>query len=325
MREVVGHPGAVAMVAHDERFLYLVRQPREAVGEDDLLELPAGKLDVPGESPVECAKRELAEEVGKAASQWRELKRFYTSPGFAEEEVTVFLATELQDAEAESDEDERLEVVAWPLEDLDRAIEECRDAKSLIGLLLFKELRRAGAIAGLHRLQGKGAKGRIEQAGMAIAIEQAKSARTRVEARFEALVLDFLAHLEFERGLARNTLTAYRTDLLQYGAFLAERDRGATEAERADVADFLADLATGERTPRLLAGDDQPQGRLPAVLLPAPAARGADRRRPDRDAGAAAQEPQAPPRARLRRGEAAAGERRRIATRSHFATARCSR
>src|SRR4249920_2745488 len=80
VREVIGHPGAVAMVAHDERFLYLVRQPREAVGEDALLELPAGKLDQPGESPIECAKRELAEEVGKAASQWRELKRFYTSP-----------------------------------------------------------------------------------------------------------------------------------------------------------------------------------------------------------------------------------------------------
>ena len=51
VREVVGHPGAVAMAAHDERFLYLVRQPREAVGEDALLELPAGKLDVPGEAP----------------------------------------------------------------------------------------------------------------------------------------------------------------------------------------------------------------------------------------------------------------------------------
>jgi 8-oxo-dGTP pyrophosphatase MutT (NUDIX family) len=143
VREVIGHPGAVAMVAHDEHFLYLVRQPREAVGEDALLELPAGKLDVPGESPVDCAKRELAEEVGKAAAQWRELKRFYPSPGFAEEEVTVFLATELEDADAESDEEERLQVVAWPLEDLDGAIEECRDAKSLIGLLLFKELRRS--------------------------------------------------------------------------------------------------------------------------------------------------------------------------------------
>jgi 8-oxo-dGTP pyrophosphatase MutT (NUDIX family) len=112
------------------------------VCEDSLLELPAGKLDVGGESPIECARRELAEEVGKAASQWRELKRFYTSPGFAEEEVTVYLATELEDADAEADEEERLEVVAWPLEDLDGAIEECRDAKSLIGLLLFRELRR---------------------------------------------------------------------------------------------------------------------------------------------------------------------------------------
>jgi 8-oxo-dGTP pyrophosphatase MutT (NUDIX family) len=142
VREVVGHPGAVAMVVHDERFLYLVRQPREAVGEDALLELPAGKLDVPDESPIECAQRELAEEVGKAASQWRELKRFYTSPGFAEEAVTVYVATALEDAAAESDEEERLEVVAWPLEDLDGAIEECRDAKSLIGLLLFRDERR---------------------------------------------------------------------------------------------------------------------------------------------------------------------------------------
>jgi 8-oxo-dGTP pyrophosphatase MutT (NUDIX family) len=142
VREVVGHPGAVAMVAHDERFLYLVRQPREAVGEDALLELPAGKLDVPSEQPIDCAKRELAEEVGKAASQWRELKGFYTSPGFAEEKVIVYLATELEDADGESDEEERLEIVAWPLEDLDRATEECRDAKSLIGLLMFKELRR---------------------------------------------------------------------------------------------------------------------------------------------------------------------------------------
>src|SRR3954451_14920119 len=142
VREVVGHPGAVAMVAHDQRFLYLVRQPREAVGEDALLGLAAGKLDVPGESPLECAKRELAEEAGKAASEWRELKRFYTSPGFAEEEVTVYLATELEDTDAESDEEERLEVVAWPWEDVDRAIGECRDAKSLICLLLFRELHR---------------------------------------------------------------------------------------------------------------------------------------------------------------------------------------
>ena len=146
---------------------------------------------------------------------------------------------------------------------------------------------------------------------MAVAIEQAEERRSAVEARFEALVLDFLAHLEFERGLARNTLTAYRTDLLQYGTFLAERHRGATDAERARRRRLPRRPGDRQRPPRLLAGDDQPQGRLPAVLLPAPAPRGADRRRPDGGARSAEQEPQAPSRAQLRRGEAAAGERRR--------------
>ena len=139
-REIVGHPGAVAVVAHDERFIYLVRQPREAVGEEELLELPAGKLDVEGEAPLDCAKRELAEEIGKAASEWRELKRLYTSPGFAEEEVIVYLATGLEDAEGEAGEEERLEIIPWPLDELDRAIEECRDSKSLVGMLLFRAL-----------------------------------------------------------------------------------------------------------------------------------------------------------------------------------------
>jgi integrase/recombinase XerD len=91
---------------------------------------------------------------------------------------------------------------------------------------------------------------------MAVAVKP--TVEREVEARFEALVLDFLAYLEFERGLARNTLDAYRTDLLQFGAFLAPRGRGATEVERGDVADFLADLATG----RPANGDDQ--GRAPA-------------------------------------------------------------
>ena len=95
-REVVAHPGAVAVVAHDDVHIYLVRQPREAVGEEATLELPAGKLDVPGEAPLDCARRELAEEVGLQASEWTELKRFYTSPGFAEEQVTVYLATGLR-------------------------------------------------------------------------------------------------------------------------------------------------------------------------------------------------------------------------------------
>jgi integrase/recombinase XerD len=78
---------------------------------------------------------------------------------------------------------------------------------------------------------------------MAVAVQSSEQRRT--DPGFEALVLDFLAYLEFERGLARNTLDAYRTDLLQFGLFLARRDRKATEVKRADVADFLADLATG--------------------------------------------------------------------------------
>jgi len=82
--------------------------------------------------------------VGKAASRWQELKRFYTSPGFAEEEIIVYLATDLEDASAEAQEEERIEIVPWRLEDLDGAIEECRDAKSLIGLLMFRELRSNG-------------------------------------------------------------------------------------------------------------------------------------------------------------------------------------
>ncbi len=141
-RQVISHPGAVAIVAHDAETLWLVRQPREATGEAALLELPAGKLDVEGESPLECAQRELVEEIGKSAREWRELKRFYTSPGFAEEEVTVFLATGIEDAEHQPDLEERIEIVAWPLDDLDGAIEACSDSKSLIGMLLLSQSLR---------------------------------------------------------------------------------------------------------------------------------------------------------------------------------------
>jgi len=143
-REIVTHDAVVAMVAYDERSVFLVRQPREAVDEPALLEIPAGKLDVEGESPLECAQRELAEEIGKQAAEWRELKRFYTSPGFAEEEVTLFEATGLSAAkDAEPIAGERIEVVEWPLTELGGASDQCRDSKSLIGLLMLRE-RLAG-------------------------------------------------------------------------------------------------------------------------------------------------------------------------------------
>ena len=139
-REVADVDDAVTIIAHDEEAVYLVRQPREAVGEPSLLELPAGKLDVEGESPLECAKRELVEEIGRTAGEWQELKRFYPAPGFAKEEMTLFLATGLEQVtDHEPDSEERIEIVAWPLSDLDGAISGCADAKSLVGLLMLRE------------------------------------------------------------------------------------------------------------------------------------------------------------------------------------------
>ena len=137
-REVVEHPGAVAVVAHDGEFIYLVAQPREPVDEQSLLELPAGKLDEEGEEPLETGKRELAEEIGKGAHTWKHLATFYGSPGFSNEEIHLYLATDLYDQTAEVEENERIEIVKVPLSDLDSAIEQCRDSKSLIGLLWLK-------------------------------------------------------------------------------------------------------------------------------------------------------------------------------------------
>jgi 8-oxo-dGTP pyrophosphatase MutT (NUDIX family) len=141
-REIVTHPGAVAVVAHDGERLFLVRQPREAVDEQALLELPAGKLDEEGEEPLDTAKRELAEEIGKGARSWEHLTSFYTSPGFADEECHVFLATDLFDERAEADDSERIEIVEAPLADLDDVIAGCRDSKTLVGLLWFRAYLR---------------------------------------------------------------------------------------------------------------------------------------------------------------------------------------
>jgi 8-oxo-dGTP pyrophosphatase MutT (NUDIX family) len=134
-REKVAHPGAVGIIPLDDRHVWLVRQPREVAGLEDSLEIPAGKLDVPGEEPLATAKRELAEEIGKQAAQWEELKVFFTSPGFSDERVWLFLATDLSDAPpAKVEENERIEIVPWPLSELDAAIDECEDSKSLIAL-----------------------------------------------------------------------------------------------------------------------------------------------------------------------------------------------
>jgi 8-oxo-dGTP pyrophosphatase MutT (NUDIX family) len=138
-RQWVTHPGSVGIVAHDGENVWLVRQPREATGDPDLLELPAGKLDEEGESPLDCGKRELAEEIGKAAGRWEHLKTYLSSAGFTDEEVHLFLATDLRDEPGKEIEDERIDIEPRPLAELETVIEECRDAKTLIGLLLLRD------------------------------------------------------------------------------------------------------------------------------------------------------------------------------------------
>ena len=143
-RDVVAHPGAVAAVVHDGERLFLVAQPREAVGDPALLELPAGKLDEAGEDPLETMQRELGEETGKGAGRWQHLTSFFSSAGFCDEEVHVYLATDLYDTEAEAEEDERIDVREVPLSELDEVIAGCRDAKTLVGLLWLRAYGDAG-------------------------------------------------------------------------------------------------------------------------------------------------------------------------------------
>jgi 8-oxo-dGTP pyrophosphatase MutT (NUDIX family) len=142
-RQWVVHPGSVGIVAHDGEHVWLVRQPREATGDPDLLELPAGKLDEEGESPLECGQRELTEEIGKAADHWEHLTTYYTSAGFTNEQCHIYLATALRDEPGREIAGERIDVEPHPLSDLDETIVECRDAKTLIGLLMLRDRLRA--------------------------------------------------------------------------------------------------------------------------------------------------------------------------------------
>jgi 8-oxo-dGTP pyrophosphatase MutT (NUDIX family) len=140
-REIVRHQGAVGVLVHDDADLFLVRQPREAIDDPDFLEIPAGRLDVEGEAPLDAAKRELAEEIGRAAATWEPITDYVSSVGVMDEVVHLFHATDLTSASAESEHNERIEIVRWPLADLDGAIDATRDAKTLIALLWLKASR----------------------------------------------------------------------------------------------------------------------------------------------------------------------------------------
>jgi 8-oxo-dGTP pyrophosphatase MutT (NUDIX family) len=135
-REVIDHVGAVVIVPVEGDHVLMVRQPREAV-ETYLLELPAGKLDSADEVPLEAAKRELAEEVGRAAGSWEYVGGFYTAPAVLTEVMHCFVATQLTVIEAPPppDHDEEIEVVSVPLSEIPSLLGEIRDAKTLMGLM----------------------------------------------------------------------------------------------------------------------------------------------------------------------------------------------
>jgi ADP-ribose pyrophosphatase len=136
VREVIEHPGAVAILAltaGDE--VILIRQWRHAVG-DELLEIPAGTRET-GEPALETARRELREETGYEAGTLTEIARYFSSAGYSNEEMTLVLATDCRPALRVKNADEHTDVVMTPRADLSRLLEgeQVRDAKSLIGLL----------------------------------------------------------------------------------------------------------------------------------------------------------------------------------------------
>ncbi len=137
-REAVRHPGAAAVVAVDDKNnVLLVRQYRAAIAKP-LLEIPAGKLDFPGEDRLETAKRELKEETGMTASSWVHLTDTVTSPGFCDEMIGIYLATGLSAGEVSPDEDEFLNVIKVPFDMLMAMARRgsITDSKTLVGLLL---------------------------------------------------------------------------------------------------------------------------------------------------------------------------------------------
>lgn len=135
-REIIEHPGAVVILAQNSKEqLVMVRQFRKAI-EKVLLELPAGTLE-PSEKIIDCAHRELEEETGYRAKKWEKIFDFYSAPGFCNEKLTLFFASDLRKTKANTDHDEFIEVVEFDKEKVFSLLQnhQIRDAKTLIGIL----------------------------------------------------------------------------------------------------------------------------------------------------------------------------------------------
>lgn len=137
--EIVKHPGSTAIVAVHDGAVVLVRQHREPA-KRRLVELPAGTLEK-GEDPLESARRELEEEVGLKDGRWRKLGTYFTSPGFLDEQMHLFVAEALVPGEQNTDQDEDIEIVRWPVEELEARLAELEDLKTVAALLLFLRSR----------------------------------------------------------------------------------------------------------------------------------------------------------------------------------------
>ena len=139
-REIVEHPGAVAIVAVDaDDRVVLVRQLREPA-RARLLELPAGTVDE-GEEPLATARRKLAEETGLSGGEWKHVSSFWTTPGFCRELMHLFFAEHVEEGERHLEDDEAIELVRIAVEELPSRVGEFEDAKTLVGLLLLLRAR----------------------------------------------------------------------------------------------------------------------------------------------------------------------------------------
>jgi 8-oxo-dGTP pyrophosphatase MutT (NUDIX family) len=150
-REIVRHPGAVAVVpVTADRNVLLVRQFRTPVG-GPLLEIPAGTRDVEGEPPEQTALRELAEEVGVTAGRIQVLGRFWNSPGFCDEETIIYLATELEDCDPQRSgpEEQNLEVQEISLDEVEGVLagQGAMDMQTVVGIMLARRALEAGDLS----------------------------------------------------------------------------------------------------------------------------------------------------------------------------------